>query len=81
MTRFAATLSAALFLLPVAAHADCSTDLADTENKAHNHGFDLQKNPRVNALWDKANKAAKTHNDRDCKDALQSLNKLPEMAQ
>jgi hypothetical protein len=41
----------------------------------------LQKNPRVKALWDKANKAAKTHNDRDCKDALQGLNQQPGMAQ
>jgi hypothetical protein len=69
-------LLASLLALTLPAHADCQADIAAADGKAHARAFDIQKSPRAKALWDKANKAAKTLNDRDCKDAVQGLNQL-----
>ena len=69
-------LALALLVMPAAAHADCTTDLAKADGDAKTHGLDTQNNPRAKALVDKANKAEKNHNDRDCNDAVKGLNQL-----
>ena len=74
--RPALILALALLIVPVAAHADCTTDLARADGDAKTHGLDTQNNPRAKALVDKANKAAKNHNDHDCTDAVKGLNQL-----
>jgi hypothetical protein len=74
--RPALILSLALLVMPAAAHADCTADLAKAGVDAKSHGLDTQNNPRAKALMDKANKSAKNHNDHDCNDAVKGLNQL-----
>jgi len=74
--RPALMLGPALLIMPAAALADCITDLAKADGYAKTHRLDTQNNSRAKALVDKANKAAKNHNDRDCADAVKGLNQL-----